>query len=64
MKEEEVLKIPVKRKGEDGYKVFSVRLRNDILSEIDVLSTKSGRRRNELIGMMLRFVLDKCEITE
>ena len=61
---EDVLRIPAKKKGEDGYKVFSVRLRDEVVAEIESLSAKSGRSRNELIGMLLQFALDKCEIVD
>ena len=51
-------------KGEDGYKTFSVRLKNDIVEQLDQVSFNTGRSRNELIGMMLRFALDNCKIEE
>ena len=49
-------------KGEDGYKTFSVRLRNDLVEELDQISFDTGRSRNELIGIMLRFALENCGI--
>ncbi len=51
-------------KGEDGYKTFSVRLKNDMVEQLDQMSFNTGRSRNELIGMMLRFALDNCKIEE
>ena len=51
-------------KGEDGYKTFSVRLKNDIVEQLDQISFNTGRSRNELIGMMLDFALDNCGIEE
>ena len=35
-------------KGNDGYKVFSVRIKEDIVSKLDDISQKSNRTRNEL----------------
>ncbi|MCR4739421.1 MAG: ribbon-helix-helix domain-containing protein [Lachnospiraceae bacterium] len=59
------LKIPVKsQKGEDGYKVFSIRIKEDLVEEIDVLSEQTGRSRNELIGRLLRYALDKCDVVK
>ena len=51
-------------KGEDGYKTFSVRLKNDVVEQLDKISFKTGRSRNELIGIMLDFALDNCKIEE
>ena len=48
-------------KGEDGYKTFTVRLKNDMVEQLDRVAF-TGRSRNELIGMMLRFALDNCKI--
>ncbi len=49
-------------KGEDGYKIFSVRIKESIVDSIDSLSQKSGRSRNELIGMLLEYAVDNCVI--
>ena len=55
--------IVIKKKcGEDGYKVFSVRVREDIVSRIDEISTEAGRSRNELIGILLEDGLERIKI--
>lgn len=51
-----------KTKGEDGYKVFSIRVREEIVIQIDKISMRTGRSRNELIGVFLEYALDKCII--
>ena len=48
-------------KGEDGYKTFSIRIKQETVNRIDELSRKTDRSRNELIGMLLDFGLDHCE---
>ena len=55
---------PKNLKGEDGYKTFSIRIRNNIVADIDVLSEKTGRSRNELIGILLSYAIKKCEIDD
>lgn len=55
---------PKKAKGEDGYKVFSIRIREEIVAQIDNISAKTGHSRNELIGTFLTYSLDKCIIEE
>ena len=38
-------------KGEDGTKVISVRLKDELIEQLDTLSAQSNRSRNELIGL-------------
>lgn len=51
--EKEPLK--VKRRGEDGYKMISVRIREDILVELDRIAAETNRSRNELVNLILRY---------
>lgn len=63
--EKEQLIIKRKRaKGDDGYKVFSIRVREEIVSEIDKIAARTGRSRNELIGIFLRYSLQNCVIED
>ena len=59
----EKLKITMKHpRGADGYKTFSVRIREEIIDQIDEISKKTGRSRNELIGILLEFSLKNSEV--
>ncbi len=51
-------------KGEDGYKVFSVRIKESTAQKLDEISKETNRSRNELINLMLEFGVENCEITE
>lgn len=51
-------------KGEDGYKVFSVRVKDNIVAGLDDISERTNRSRNELINIMLEFSIKNCEVTE
>ena len=51
-----------KQKGEDGYKTFSVRLKDETVAELDLLSLKTNRSRNELIGILLDYAISNCEV--
>ncbi len=63
MKNEKKLIIKKKLpKGEDGYKVFSIRIKEEIVDSINQLSEKSGRSRNELIGLLLEYGIENCII--
>ena len=54
--------IKINKKGEDGYKVISVRIKEGTLSKIDDLALKSNRSRNELINILLENSVDDVEI--
>jgi len=54
--------IKINKKGDDGYKVISVRIKEGTLQKIDDLSTKSNRSRNELINIILESSVDDVEI--
>lgn len=56
------LLITKKLRGDDGYRVFSVRLRTDILDHVNALAEDTCRTRNELIGMLLEFALENSEV--
>ncbi|MBO4431970.1 MAG: CopG family transcriptional regulator [Clostridia bacterium] len=49
-------------KGEDGYKVFSVRIRDEMVEKLDEISKRSNRSRNELINIFIDFAIKNCEI--
>ena len=49
-------------RGEDDYKVFSIRIRKDTVEEIEEIAAKTRRSRNELIGTLLKFALQIYEI--
>lgn len=54
--------IRINKKGEDGYKVISVRMKEGTLQKIDDLSDKSNRSRNEVINIILEHSVDDVEI--
>ena len=53
---------PRRPKGEDGYRTFSVRIREETVAKIDEISAQTGRSRNELIGLFLEYAADRCVV--
>ncbi len=49
-------------KGEDGYKTFSIRIKDETVERLDTLSRETGRSRNELINILLDFAIDNSEV--
>ena len=63
MKDKEKLIINKKTlKGEDGYKTFSIRIKDETVERLDEISKKTNRSRNDLINMLLDYAMDYCEI--
>lgn len=55
---------PKKYKGNDGYKTFSIRVKEELVENIDSISTKTGHSRNELIGIFLEYAVNHCKIED
>ena len=48
-------------KGDDGYKTFSIRIKEETVANLDKLSQETNRSRNELINILLDFAIENCE---
>lgn len=62
----DVIKITKKlpRKGDDGYKVVSVRMKDETIERLDDLSAKTNRSRNELINILIESAIEIVKIEE
>ncbi len=49
-------------KGEDGYKTFSIRIKDETVANLDELTQKTNRSRNELINLLLDFAIKHCKV--
>ncbi|MBR2013007.1 MAG: CopG family transcriptional regulator [Clostridia bacterium] len=54
--------LKIKKRGEDGNRLISVRIREDILNELDKISKESNHSRNELINLILKYGIENLEI--
>ena len=52
----------IKKRGEDGNRIITVRIREDTLTELDRLAAESNRSRNELINIILAHGVKNIEI--
>lgn len=52
------------RKGDDGYKIISVRMKDETVEKLDVLSAKTNRSRNELINILIEAGINIVKIEE
>ena len=52
----------IKRRGEDGTKVITIRVRQEILDSLDKIAKECNYSRNELINLMLEYGIDNIVI--
>ena len=64
MAEEIRIKKKLPKKGDDGYKIVSVRMKEDLIDRLDELSEHTNRSRNELINLLLNAAVDIVKIEE
>lgn len=58
-------KLVIKKKGlngEDGYKTFSIRIKEETVVNLEQLAEQTNRSRNEIINILLDFAIDHCEV--
>ena len=54
--------LQIKKKGEDGSKVITVRIKESTLAKIDEAVKEANCSRNELINIILEHGIDNIEI--
>ena len=64
MAEEIKIKKKVAKRGDDGYKIVSVRMKDELLDRLDKLSADTNRSRNELINLLLNAAVDIVKIED
>lgn len=64
MAEEIRIKKKYPRRGDDGYKIVSVRMREELIEKLDTISAQSNRSRNELINILLEAAVEIVKIDD
>ena len=52
------------RRGDDGYKVVSVRMKEELIKRLDDLAVDTNRSRNDVINILLESSIDIVKISE
>ena len=52
------------RRGDDGYKIVSVRRKEEMLDRLDRLAAQTNRSRNELINLLLDSAMEIVKVEE
>ena len=52
----------IKKRGEDGSRVITVRIKEDTLAELDRVAAETNYSRNELINLILKHGLANIQI--
>ena len=64
MARDELVLRPKRVRGEDGYRTFSVRVKEDTVAKLDAIASRTGHSRNELIGIFLEYAAGHCRVEE
>ena len=64
MKEEIRITKKSAKKVDDGYKIVSVRMKDELLERLEALSAQTNRSRNELINLLLNAAIDIVRVEE
>ncbi len=51
-----------KVKGDDGYKTFSVRVKEETVNKLNTMSKETNRSRNELINILLDYAINNSKV--
>lgn len=54
--------LKIKKRGEDGSKVITIRIREETLAALDRIAAEANYSRNELINLMLAYEVENIEI--
>ena len=64
MAEEITIKKKTERRGDDGHKVVSVRMKDELIERLDMVAVQTNRSRNEIINILLERAVDIVKIEE
>ena len=53
-----------KEKGDDGHKVFSIRVKEETVDALNTIAKKTNRTRNEIINRFLEYGISHYEVEE
>ena len=54
--------LKIKRRGEDGHRLISLRIKEETLEKVDSVSNETNYSRNELLNVLIEYALDNIEI--
>ena len=64
MAEQIKIKKKATKRGDDGHKVVSVRMKDELIDKLDQLAYDSNRSRNELINLLLEASVNIVKIED
>lgn len=62
MAEEIKIKKKAARRGDDGHKIVSVRMSDELIERLDDLAKNANRSRNEIINLLLESAVNIVKI--
>ena len=51
-------------RGDDGYKTFSIRIKESTVNKLEELCGKTNRSRNELINILIDWAIENTKVID
>lgn len=64
MENEITIKRKSSRRGDDGHKIVSVRMKDELISRLDEIAENANRSRNEIINLLLEAAVNIVKVEE
>ena len=64
MKKEIRITRKIPKSGDEGFKIVSVRMKDELIEKLDSLSAETNRSRNELINLLLEAAVEIVKVDE
>ncbi|MGN0447731.1 MAG: CopG family transcriptional regulator [Acutalibacteraceae bacterium] len=58
------IKRKIQKRGDDGYKIISVRMKDETIEKLEEISALTSRSRNEVINILLEKAIAIVKISE
>lgn len=54
----------LRKKNGDGHHIFSLRLRDEMIAQLDEIAARTSRSRNKVIVLLLEYALEHCIVED
>jgi len=54
----------VSKRGDDGHKIISLRVKNETLERLEDIATRTDRSRNDLINILLSAAIENVVVED
>ena len=64
LKDSETKDLVLRKKDDNEFRIFSLRIRDSMVQELDEIASRTSRSRNEVIVLLLEYALEHCRVED